>query len=237
MGKLSKLLVTVAVGSAIVATSASAQTWHAASEFDLAPWSYYQRSNPGCVTPAPMLLSYYTNSLGFIGHQGVATPTIVPLVAKNPNSALTVSSTAQIPAGAVWMHPGKSGVNAKCAVIRFQTPTPGRYRVKGFIRSVDTRANTVNGYIFMGSALSPGALNLSGPMGTTLTFDRIVTALPGPPSTRTIDFALDDGGSYYFDSTQIDLTITKCKPGKSDKPGKPLECGERDDDGHGDGNH
>ena len=52
-------------------------------------------------------------------------------------------------------------------------------------------------------------------MGTEAAFDHTVTLLGQP---RLIDFALDDGGSYYNDSTQLTLTITRCPPGNAPCP-------------------
>ena len=202
--------------AALAAVPASAQTWNATTQFNTGLWSYMQRPGTGCSGAASPLGFAYNSVPGFIGRQGVNTPTIVPLVAKNTNASTTVSSSATIPAGAVWMHPGETGANQKCAVIRFRAPNAATYRVQGFIKSIDGGANSVNGHIFVGNAPVGGTLALSGPMGTMLAFNQLVTVPAGPPATRTIDFALDDGGSYYNDSTQIELSITRCK-GKKDK--------------------
>lgn len=253
---MNKLIqVSVAVLLAAGALPAMAQTWNATSGFTQASfWTHAERKGTGCVTPAVALNFNYAGPSGtnFIGHQGVAGTTIVPLVAKNlATSGPTAYSSAQIPAGAVWMHPGETGVNQTCAAMSFRAPTPGTYRVRGFIKSIDVSANTVNGYIFASDILAQGPIKLTGPMGTSAAFDKMVTVLPGK---LTIDFALDDGGSYFNDSTQLDLRISRCsvmhgkagkdgmdgmdaKDGKGNPHHKP--CGEGDDDEnhHGNGHH
>lgn len=235
--------------SVLASSPVMAQSWNPATSFTSPVWDFKTRSGPGCAVVAGTLLGYYTNNKGFVGHQGVTTPTIVPLVAFNPAATgPTISSTAQIPAKAVWMHPGESGPNMKCAVLRFQAPLPGKYRVSGFIKSIDTRANQVKGFLFASNQPAIAPLALSGPMGTSLPFDKVVKVLPGD---RTIDFALDDAGSYYFDSTQLDLTITRCNGKKAGMPGKPDQidaagkpanidgkgkpCGDSDGDDHNGG--
>lgn len=187
-------------------------TWDVATGFNAAPWSYMQRAGVDCTGAATPLGFPHVGPAGtnFVGRQGVNTPIIVPLVAKNlATTGVTVYSSANIPGNAVWMHPGETGVNAKCAVVRFSAPMAGTFRIRGFIKSVDTAANQVNGHIFANSVGVGGPIALSGPMGTQVSFDQTVT-LVGQP--RTIDFALDDGGSYYSDSTQLSLTITRCPP-------------------------
>ena len=199
--------------AALAAVPASAQSWNATTHFNTGLWSYMQRAGASCAGAATPLAFPYTGPSGtnFTGHQGVNTPTIVPLVAKNLDTVnTTVYSSAQIPAGAVWLHPGQTGVNQQCAVVRFRAPNAGTYRVQGFIKSIDTGANTVKGYIFSGNTTVGTPMTLVGPMGTALAFNRLVTVPAGPPMGRTIDFALDDGGSYYNDSTQLELTITRC---------------------------
>ena len=186
------------------------QTWDVVTGFNTAPWSYMQRAGAGCTGAATPLAFNYSWGSSFIGKQGVNTPTIVPLVAKNlATSGVTVYSSAQIPANAVWLHPGETGVNARCATVRFTAPMAGKYRIQGFIKSVDTGANSVNGHILVNNVQVGPTIALSGPMGTQAAFDQTVT-LVGQP--RIIDFALDDGGSYYNDSTQLALTITRCPP-------------------------
>ena len=96
-----------------------------------------------------------------------------------------------------------------CATVRFVAPMAGKFRIQGFIKSVDTGANSVNGHILVNNVQVGPTIALSGPMGTQVRFDQTVTLLGQP---RVIDFALDDGGSYYNDSTQLALTITRCPP-------------------------
>lgn len=250
MNKLLK--VSLAALLATNAVPAMAQTWNATSGFTQASfWTHAERKGAGCVNPAVALAYNYTGPSGtsFIGHQGLPGANIVPLVAKNlASTGPTIYSSAQIPAGAVWMHPGESNVNQTCAAMSFKAPTPGTYRVRGFIKSVDVGANTVNGYIFASNTLAQGPIKLTGPIGTTASFDKVVTVLPGK---LTIDFAIDDGGSYFNDSTQLDLRISRCsvtrgrggrdakggKDDKSDKPGKPCGEGENGETDHDNGHH
>ncbi len=213
----------LAVAGALMAPTASLAVpppivWDAAAGFNAAPWSYMQRAGAGCTGTATSLAFPYAAPSGtsFAGWQGVTTPTIVPLVAKNlVASGVTIYSSAQIPAGALWLHPGETGVNPKCAVVRFTAPMAGKFRIQGKIKSIDVGANQVNGYIFVNNVKVAGPFLLSGPMGTELAFDHTVTLLGQP---RVIDFALDDGGSYYNDSTQLALTITRCPPGNAPCP-------------------
>ena len=188
------------------------QVWDVVTGFNSGPWTYMQRAGAGCAgTATPLLYNYAGPPLtNFIGKQGVNTPAILPLIAKNlATSGVTVYSSAQIPANSVWLHPGETGVNAKCATVRFVAPMAGKFRIQGFIKSVDTGANSVGGHIIVNNVQVGPTIALSGPMGTQAAFDQTVT-LVGQP--RVIDFALDDGGSYYNDSTQLALTITRCPP-------------------------
>lgn len=213
MRSITKLtLLAGALACATAALAAPATSWDAASGFGTAEWSYMQRGGTGCSGPASLLAFNYAGPSGtnFAGRQGVNTPTVVPLVAKNlAATGVTAYSSVQIPAGAMWLHPGETGRNPKCAVVRFKAPMAGKFRVKGSIQSIDVGANSVRGYIFAGSNVATGGpLALSGPMGTSLAFDKIVT-ITG--ANKWIDFALDDGGSYFNDSTRLNLTITKCR--------------------------
>lgn len=232
-----RVLPLLAAASALLtpclASAQSTQTWDVASGFNAAPWSYMQRSGTGCTGAATPLAYPYAGPAGtnFVGRQGVNTPTIVPLVAKNlAATGTTVYSSAQIPAGAVWLHPGETGVNPQCAVVRFKAPMAGKYRIKGWIKSVDVGANKVNGYLLVNGTPVAGAgpIALSGPMGTQQSFDTVVTIVGMP---RDIDFALDDGGSYFNDSTQLNMTITRCPTRK----GGGKDKGPRADQGDGNG--
>lgn len=204
-----------------IASAQAVQSWDVYTDFNGPQWVYGQRTGPGCAGPSAKLLYAYApnapSGSGFIGWQGVNTPTIVPLVAKNPGNSQVVYSSAQIPANSVWLHPGATAKTPVCAAVRFKAPMAGKYRIKGFIKSIDTGANSVTGYIFVNNTLVGSPIPLSGPMGSQANFDQVVT-LTGMP--RNIDFALDDGGSYYNDSTQLSLTITRCPPGN----GGPNVC-------------
>lgn len=236
--KLTSIYLAVAIAAA--ATPALAvPSWEVSSGFNTGRWDYGQRSGAGCVSPAGLLSYAYSGPSGtnFTGHQGVNTPVIVPLVAKNlASTGTTVYSTAQIPAGAVWMHPGETGVNPKCAVVRFKAPNAGIYHVKGLFRSVDIYPNTVRGYIFASSNVAVGGpLTLTGPIGSSVPFDKIVTVTTGQ---KWIDFALDDGGSYYNDSTQLELTVTRCRAvGNGNGNGKGGDKGDAAGGGNGDNGH
>lgn len=217
MKPIHSLPILAALGLTLAPLSVNAapppQTWDAATGFGTGPWSYMQRSGANCAGLAAPLAFNYVSPVGtnFIGRQGVSSPVIVPLVAKNlATSGVTAYSSVQIPAKALWLHPGESGPNAACAVVRFTAPMAGKFRIQGSIRSIDVGANAVNGHIIVNNVQVGPAIPLSGSIGTQATFDKTVTLLGQP---RIIDFALDDGGSYYNDSTQLELTITRCPPG------------------------
>jgi len=240
-----KLAAVLALGAISVPQAAFAQvthTWDVYNTFNSSasnaptmakPWIYGQRASAGCGgATSPLAYSYSGPSgSGFTGWQGVNTPTIVPLIGRNPNATTTVYSTAQVPANSVWLHPGETGVNPVCATVRFKAPMTGRFRVKGFFRSIDTGANKVNAYIIPSSGPVIGPIAISGPMGTQVNFDHVFTLMGNP---RYIDFAIDDGGSYYNDSTQLSLTVVRCPPkGKDGKDGKGGEAGMGDAAGPG----
>lgn len=218
-----KLAAVLALGAISVPQAALAQvthTWDVYNTFNSSasnaptmakPWIYGQRASAGCGGAiSPLAYSYSGPSgTGFTGWQGVNTPTIVPLIGRNPNPTTTVYSSAQVPTKSVWLHPGETGVNPVCATVRFKAPMTGRFRVTGFFRSIDTGANKVNAYIIPSSGPVIGPIALSGPMGTQVNFDHVFTLMGNP---RYIDFAIDDGGSYYNDSTQLSLTVVRCPP-------------------------
>lgn len=234
-------LTSLAITMSLVSHAASAQvthSWDVYGSFNsgptnsptmASPWIYGQRAGPGCAGTASALgFKYDPNApsgSAFVGWQGVNTLTLVPLIAKNPGNSPYIYSTAQVPANSVWLHPGETGVNPVCAVVRFKAPMAGKFRVKGFFRSIDTGANSVNGYIFVNNMLVGAPIPISGPMGTQVDFDQL---FPSLPNNATIDIAIDDGGSYYNDSTQLAMVISRCPPGKKDGPkgggGKDDEC-------------
>ena len=104
----------LALSASALPNMASAQSWNVYNSFNsgpintpsmASPWIYGQRAGAGCAGAAvPLAYKYDPNApagTGFVGWQGVSTPTIVPLVAKNPNPSQIVHSTAQVPAKSV----------------------------------------------------------------------------------------------------------------------------------------
>lgn len=228
---LAAVLPTLAASYAILAptTAAAAQSWTPTTpSFPGTQFSYMYRPGADCSGAAMPLgnqflsgeLSPYTSPPGGAGYYGRVDTQLnqrIPWVMKLPASTATQSVLGSVvsPGSGLWIHPGRTNEKKNCVVIRFTAPAQGAYRVSGFIKSIDTMANSVNGHIIVNDNQIGATIPLnSGFNGAPKTFDEVVHVTSG----GSIDFALDDGGNSNNDSTQLDLTITRCEkhPGVKD---------------------
>jgi hypothetical protein len=138
------------------------------------------------------------------------------------------------PVNIVSLHPGSAGEQA---VIRFTAPNPGTYHVTAGFSTGDPGGNTLAYVLKNSDGVNPLASGLtplaSGPgqgnPGTS--FDGDVTLLAGD----TIDFAVDYNGSYLFDNTFLNATITFAGGGPPANCGSPHPS-QVDTDGDGERN-
>lgn len=195
-----------ALFSLLAATSLSpalAQSHNAANEFNNPQWVYGQRSGTTCGTLGAQMTSAYNQFPGATGYSGSSSQQFIPLVAKTGSAAL-VASTVNIPANTVWMHPGADDV---CASLGYKA-APGGYVVQVTMKPVDTTGpNHVRGYLYVGGVLQGAVEDLMASAGSR-SFSRSVSIT----SPGLIEFVLDAGGEpngFYFDSTSIDMTVTR----------------------------
>jgi hypothetical protein len=129
--------------------------------------------------------------------QGTATPDTPPYVAKNPTAQdLALGTTATIPAGTMWFHPGPNGENS---VIRWTCPRAGSWLVDVAFAPRDN-ATTSNVAVLLNGA-TPALFAADVTVGTSPTYTKTMTLKVGD----TIDFAVGYGtnATYISDSTGI----------------------------------
>lgn len=132
----------------------------------------------------------------------------VPLVAKNiSGSTQNVYGTVVHPTNVLNVHPGPRSD----AIVRFTAPTTGIYSLKGFFQTLDTNPNGVfvglylNDVFFGGTPFLGAAATAPGTPGGTISFsDPSLNLAAGD----RFDFAVNNGGSYYNDSTGLSASFS-----------------------------
>ncbi len=134
----------------------------------------------------------------------------VPLVAKNISGVTqNVYTTVVQPADVLNVHPGPTSD----AIVRFTAPVTALYSLTGFFETLDTNPNGVviglflNGLGFQGP-FNGGAAVAPGTPGGAAPFNFAFNMNAGDK----FDFTVNNGGSYYNDSTGLAATFTAGVP-------------------------
>ena len=133
-----------------------------------------------------------------------------PIVVKNNNATAFNFSTLSIPAGTVDFHPGPAG-SGDDAIIRFVAPTAGLYTISGFFARNDLTAS--------GDGTLASVYATIGGLATSLFSTTLAANSYGSPTGfigltaalgigDTVDFTLNNGSGYVFDSTGVGATLS-----------------------------
>ena len=205
---------TALLTAALVATSASAKTYDAVADFSGTPTGVWSYGTGGTGTSFTAMTSYSAVCEGADGISCWQTPTPVsrvPLVAKNNTGAtMDIYGTVVMPTDVLNVHPGPS----TDSIVRFTAPKADVYKIKGFFELLDTNPSGVNLIVAINGTIFPYPGNpLSGP----------AASFPSTPGGKvsfggntgffvakggTIDFGVNNAGSFYNDSTGLSATIT-----------------------------
>jgi hypothetical protein len=136
---------------------------------------------------------------GISGHTPDLFGTKAPLVSHNDTAGTVSIGTVIWPPDGIILHPGPGG---EIAVLRFTAPSDGTFAVSGNFTSQDIFGATTDVHV-----LHNGAAVFDGEIGTEqfIAFSESFAGAAGD----TIDVAVGFGnGSYSFDSTGLEATIT-----------------------------
>ena len=131
----------------------------------------------------------------------------VPAVVANTNGATINTGSVVFPTDVLLVHPGPS----TDSIVRFTVPTSGFYSLHGFFELLDTNPSGVIVSAYVGG-VNAGSVTLTSP-GATL------PSTPGQMSPivasnvlllqgETLDFGVNNDGSFYDDSTGLALTVS-----------------------------
>jgi hypothetical protein len=198
------LLVAWAVSGPAAAQAAS-QTWDAAADFTIlanpnGDWSYGWSQTRGS---AFSLLPTIDNQNGVQLRTGSGIAG-APLVLFNPSDAtISPAGTNPIPAHSLGFHPGPGGQNA---IVRWTAPANGAYRVAAIFTGRDTVGPTSTDVsVLLDGSRELWSATVNGYLATQR-FDQTLTVTAG--ETIQFDVGYGNNGSYFFDSTGLDATIT-----------------------------
>ena len=202
-----KLLCTAAAMSAAVATQAA--TYDAVADFSATPtvWSYGTGVAGSTFTPNLVFQTTCSGDARISCWQSPEPVSRVPLVAKNITAAtVDTFDTVVMPTDVLNVHPGPD----TDTIVRFTAPTSASYRISGFFELLDIKPSGVVVSIFRGG-VSEGFAVLTGPgatfpdtVGESVPFGGVRYLTAG----ETLDFGVNNDGSYYNDSTGLSATLT-----------------------------
>jgi hypothetical protein len=206
------LALTCAIGLAIVGTS-SATTYDAVANFSAtngppSNWSYGFGVTGLSFTP------YSTFSPSGVCQVGGVTTGLacwntgnnsVPEVGINTTGTTLTGGTVVVPTGVLLLHPD----TVLDTIVQFTVPVGGAYNISGLFEILDTSPTgiiglvTLNGTnLFAGPLAGPGASGTSPGGSETFLRSRILQA------GDILDFGVNNGGLYLFDSTGLSATIS-----------------------------
>ena len=152
------------------------------------------------------------SSTASTGYGGYTYYGSLPLVGYNTNNTLAFApgsnNTFYVPQTELWMHPGSDP--ADNAAVRFTAPTTGDYVIAGEFTARDeaSQGNGVQLFIDINDALASNVVTLSGVYGSTVPVGGTAFLTAG----KTLDFVVNNNGSYFYDSTGLAVTLTSTSP-------------------------
>jgi hypothetical protein len=192
---------------------AHAQTWSAAGDFSgtqnpIGPWCYGTRAT--AVSDAfSLLAAQFSDSGGGTTFAGWNDPDFsslsTPVVYKNTGGADFASGTLAIPAGTLVLHPGPDGFGPEgsrtVAVVRWIAPQNALIDIAGAFVGLDSSGSRDVHVVVNGQSLFS---TIAGGNATRAFDLENIAVLEGD----VVDFAVGTDGSFFFDSTGLDATIT-----------------------------
>lgn len=172
-----------------------------ANDFSLAQnpngaWSYgYSLTEGGA-------FNAFTNAMTAGGLQTWYTPSLydlgTPAVYRNPTLDPVTAASATVAGLEAGFHPGPTSL----AIYRFTAPTAATYSVEALFYTQDTNATGVNVHVLKdgGTQLFTAPVTLAQP--TRFWTGNVTLAAGG-----TLDFAVDNGGFFHYDSTGLGVQI------------------------------
>ncbi len=131
----------------------------------------------------------------------------VPAVIANTSGATINTGSVVLPTDVLLVHPGPS----TDSIVRFTAPTSGLYSLHGLFELLDTNPSGVIVSIYLKGAFAgavpltaPGAMH-PGTLGESIPFGSSSLMLA---KGDTIDFGVNNDGSFYNDSTGLALTVS-----------------------------
>jgi hypothetical protein len=195
------------------ATGPAFKSWEVASEFNdtsnpAGVWSYGYEDTMN-VTPFTILSTAANPAPPISGWMRTSDPNDLPLIAHNTtNVAQGPFGGAYVvfPPHAMSLHPGK---NCETAVLRFNVPKVGKYKLSGRFYAIDYNLGTttdvhisVNGVAvwdsFIDYATQPNA-----------SFTTYTTAQLNPNDTIDFQVGCGSNGTYWSDTTGLNAVIEK----------------------------
>lgn len=148
-------------------------------------------------------LNYFTTSGTVNGLEAWYTPELyslgTPVVYRNATDTAVTGGSATIYGYEAGFHPGPTSL----AVYRFTAPNAGSFLVEATFFLQDTNATGVNVHV-----MKNGGTNLySSPMTLAQSY-RSWSGTVTLGAGGTIDFAVDNGGSFFYDSTGLGVQIS-----------------------------
>jgi hypothetical protein len=211
MGHAMKSLLTFAIAATVIAAPASAVTYDVFSSFDgvnnpAGPYTFGYIS-ADLSTFTAFSTANFTSLEG--GQLSVLTGPEAALGAyKNVSgSAFTAFTTADVPAGALFLHPGPSLFSA----IVFTAPTSAVYKLtlaaKLLSNSTITGTDVVFGFIDGNTVLPQTSFSLTQATPAN-SFNGMGPLVAG----KSVFVAVGPAGDYQFDSTQVTFTLSNNVP-------------------------
>ena len=200
------------------AISRDAPVAHGATTFDAAAdfsptanpngvWSYGWSVNRG----APFNLATNKFTLGGLDGWDSGSNLATPGVLHNGTAGpVTLFGTLTVPVGGLLMHPGPNGENA---LVRWTAPASGTYQISGAFIGIDFAYPTTTDFAILHSSTQLFTGDISS-YNVPVPFSFTESVAGGETIDFTVGFGVD--GTYWGDSTALDVTISPAGPSDSD---------------------
>lgn len=192
-----------------VAQSASAATFDLAADFDATvngsgAWTYGGYTATDDASSFTAFTTALVSQFGATGLNGWFGGSGSYMILKNETAGDLSPGTPVYKAGKVTFHPNIAGLQA---VARWTAQAAGVYDIMGLFSASDLvgSTTTTDGSVFVNAAsVFSGAVSGAQSQDAPFSFSQALTA------GDTVDFVVGFGsdGSYLFDTTQVDATIT-----------------------------
>jgi hypothetical protein len=201
-------LITFAVALSLPVAASATTTYNVVTDFS-------STSNPNGVwtygSGTPAAFTAFPGTSSFLASYGLTVWSNGSQLPAVGSSAGTPYGTVNVPSDQLFLHPGPDA--GEDAIVEFTVPTSGYYTAVGTFYHDDV-AGTSNGYAD-GQLVSVGidGLIAESDLLTTVYGDSFSFSGAGPLTAGTVlFFDVNKNGTYYNDSTGLELTITGATP-------------------------